>query len=58
MGYTVIVQTLTLAPTLASTLAIIDGDVTERLQPISTAGLQANTLILALGDSDVVELLE
>jgi hypothetical protein len=58
VGHIVIVQILTLAPTLASTLAIIDGDVTERLQPISTAGLQANTLILTLGDSDVVELLE
>jgi hypothetical protein len=35
------IQTLTLAPTLASTLAMIDSDVTELLQPISTTSLQA-----------------
>jgi hypothetical protein len=52
------VQTLTLAPTLASTLAMIDSDVVQLLQPISTTSLPANSLTLALGDSDVVELLE
>jgi hypothetical protein len=35
------VQTLTLAPTLASTLAMIGSDAVERVQPISTASLQA-----------------
>jgi hypothetical protein len=50
------VQTLTLAPTLASTLAMIDSDVVQLLQRISTTSLPANSLTLALGDSDVVEL--
>jgi hypothetical protein len=35
------VQTLTRAPTLASTLAMIGSDVVELLQPISTTSLQA-----------------
>jgi hypothetical protein len=52
------VHTLTVAPTLASTLAMIGSDVVELLQPISTTSLQANTRTLALGDSDVVELLK
>jgi hypothetical protein len=56
VGHIVKVHTLTLAPTLASTLAMIGNDVVERLQPISSTSLQANTLTLALGDSDVVEL--
>jgi hypothetical protein len=58
VGYIVMVQTLTLAPTLTSTLAMIGSDVVELLQPTSTAGLQANTLTIAVGDSDVVELLK
>jgi hypothetical protein len=41
VGYIVMVQTLTLAPTLASTLAMIGSDVVELLQPISTTSLQA-----------------
>jgi hypothetical protein len=56
VGHIVKVHTLTLAPTLASTLAMIGNDVVELLQPISTTSLQADTLTLALGDSDVVEL--
>jgi hypothetical protein len=36
VGYIVMVQTLTLAPTLASTLAMIGSDVVELLQPVGT----------------------
>jgi hypothetical protein len=41
VGHIVMVQTLTLAPTLASTLAMIGSDAVERAQPISTTSLQA-----------------